>query len=120
MQIRQAFLGKISQILKEKVMLETVNGTKRVQGFPKRITVLMFSKKTYLEFEGYASINNTAYLTEMLKKLKVPPLVNTLKVEARDIVKTRLEVIMEELIILYQEDQKRKKEASKQHQSIRS
>ena len=36
----------------------------------------MFSKKAYLEFEGIKSINNTAYLSEILKKLEEPPLVN--------------------------------------------
>ena len=54
-------------------MLETVNDTKRAQGFPKRITVFMFSKKTSLEFERVKSINNTVYVSEMLKKLEVPP-----------------------------------------------
>ena len=80
----------------------------------------MFSKKTSLEFEGVASINRTAYLTEMLKELEVPPHVKPLEVEARDLVKARLEVVMEELRKLHQETQERKKEASQQHQSRRS
>ena len=50
-------------------MLETVNDTERVKGFPKRIIVFMFSKKTSLEFNGVASINSSAYLSELLKKL---------------------------------------------------
>ena len=79
----------------------------------------MFSKKKSLEFEGVALINKTTYLTEMLNKLEVPPPTNTLEVEARDLVKERLEVKMEELRKLHQEDQKGKKKASKQQQSRR-
>ena len=111
------FLGEVNQILKEKVMLETVNDTERVKGFPKRITVFMFPKKTTLEFERVALINITAYLTKLLKKLEVPPHVNTLEVEAIDIVKARLDLVTEELKQLHQEDLKRKKEASKQIQN---
>ena len=77
-----------------------MNDTSRVQGFPKRITVFMFSKKESLEFEGIKWINNTAYLSEMLKKLEEPPPVNALEVEARDLVKARLELVSEELIQL--------------------
>ena len=98
------YLKEVDQILKEKVMLEKVNDTKRVQGFPKRITVFMFSKKTSLEFEGVKSINSTAYLSEMLKKLEVPPPVNTLEVEARDLVKARLDLVTEELKQLHEEE----------------
>ena len=83
-------LGEVDQILREKIMLEIVNDIQRVQGFPKRITVFMFSKKASLEFEGVKSINITAYPSEMIKKLEVPPLVNALEVEARDLVKARL------------------------------
>ena len=57
----------------------------RVKGFPKRITVFMFSKQASLEFYGVKSINITAYLSEMLKTLEVPPPVNALEVEARDL-----------------------------------
>ena len=104
------FLGKINQILNKKVMLEIVNDIENVQGFPKRITVFMFSKKTSLEFEGVVSINSTAYLTEMLKKLEVPPPANTLEVEATDVVKARLDLVIEELRKLHREDLKKKKE----------
>ena len=101
-------------------MLQTLNDTEIVRGFQKRIIVFMFSKKTSIEFEGVVSINNTSYLKKMLKKLEVPPHVNTLEFEARDMVKARLKVKMEELIKLHKEDQKGKKEASKQQQSGRS
>ena len=79
--------------------------------------MFMFSQKASLEFEGVKSINNTAYLSEMLKKLEVPPLVNALKVEARDLVKARLDLLTEELKQLHQERLKKKKEATKQIQS---
>ena len=72
------FLGVVDQIMKEKFMEETVNDTPRVKGFPKRITVLMFSKKASMEFFGVKSINSTAYLSEILKKLEVPPPVNAI------------------------------------------
>ena len=67
------YLREVSQILKDKQMIETINDTPRVQGFPKRITMYMFSKKASLEFEGVKSINSTTYLSEMLKKLEEPP-----------------------------------------------
>ena len=76
--------------------------------------MFMFSKKTSLEFEGVKSINITAYLSGMLKNLDVPSRVNSLKVEARDLVKARLDLVTEELKQLHQEKLKRKKEASKQ------
>ena len=57
----------------------------------------MFSKKASLNFKGIKTINNTAYLTEMLKKLEDPPPVNALEVEARDLVKARLALISEEM-----------------------
>ena len=40
------FLEVVDKILREKLMEESVNDTPRVQGFPKRITVFMFSKKS--------------------------------------------------------------------------
>ena len=43
----------------------------------------MFSKKASLEFEGIKSINSTAYLSEMLKKLEDPPPLNALEVEGQ-------------------------------------
>ena len=64
--------------------------------------MFLFYKKTSIEFEGVASINSTAYLEEMLRKLEVPPPANTLEIEARDLVKTRLEEYLQH-----------KKEASK-------
>ena len=91
------FLGEMDQILREKIMLETVNDTQRVQGFPKRITMFIFSKKASLEFEGVKSSNSTAYLYEMLKKLEVPPPINALEVEAKDLVKAILDLVIEEL-----------------------
>ena len=91
------YLEEIERIFKNKLNEEVVNDTSRVQGFPKRITVYMFSKKAALDFEGVKTINSTAYLTEMLKKLEDPPPVNALEVEARDLVKARLELITEEL-----------------------
>ena len=110
------FLGEVDQILREKFMEETVNDTPGVKGFLKRITVFMFSKKASLEFDGVKSINSTAYLSEMLKKLEVPPPVNALEVEARDLVKARLDLVNEELKQLHLERLQKKKEASKQLQ----
>ena len=80
----------------------------------------MFSKKVSLEFDGVKSINSTAYLSDMLKKLEAPPHVNTLEVEARDLVKARLDLESEELKQLRQEEMKKKKEASKQLQGRKS
>ena len=110
------YLETIERIYRDKLDEEAVNNTSRVQGFPKRITVYMFSKKASLSFEGIASINSTAYLTEMLKKLEDPPPVNALEVEARDLVKARLEVITEELRQLRAERLKKAKESAKQVQ----
>ena len=59
--------------------------------------MFMFSKKASLEFDGVKSINNTAYPSEILKKLEVTPHVNALEVEARDLVKARLDLVSEEL-----------------------
>ena len=110
------YLEAIEKIHRDKLDEEAVNNTSRVQGFPKRITVYMFSKKASLEFDGIKSINSTAYLSEMLKKLEDPPPVNALEVEARDLVKARLEVITEELRQLRAERLKRAKESAKQVQ----
>ena len=110
------FLEVVDKILREKLMEESVNDTLRVKGFPKRITVFMFSKQTSLEFDGVKSINNNAHLSEMLKKLEVPPPVNALEVEARDLVKARLDLVTEELKQLRQDELKKKREASKQVQ----
>ena len=95
-------------------MKETMNDAQRVKGFPKRITVFIFSKKASLEFEGVNSMKNIVYLSEMLKKLEVPPHVNTLEVEAIDLVKARLDLVTEEMKQLYREELQKKKEASKQ------
>ena len=62
------YLEATERIHRNKLDEEDVNNTSRVQGFPKRITVYMFSKKASLGFEGINTINSTAYLTEMLKK----------------------------------------------------
>ena len=110
------YLEAIEKIHRDKLDEEAVNNTSRVQGFPKRITVYMFSKKASLSFEGIASINSTAYLTEMLKKLEDPPPVNALEVEARDLVKARLELITEELRQLRAERLRKAKENAKQVQ----
>ena len=110
------YLEAIERIHRDKLDEEAVNNTSRVQGFPKRITVYMFSKKASLSFEGIATINSTAYLTEMLKKLEDPPPVNALEVEARDLVKARLELITEELRQLRAERLKKAKESAKQVQ----
>ena len=91
------YLEAIEKIHRNKLDKEAVNNTSRVQGFPKRITLYMFSKKASLDFEGIKTINNTTYLTEMLKKLEDPPPVNALEVEAKDLVKARLELISKEL-----------------------
>ena len=111
------YLEAIEKIYRDKLQEEAVNNTSRVQGFPKRITVYMFSKKASLEFEGIKTINSTAYLTEMLKKLEDPPPVNALEVEARDLVKARLELISEELRQLKAERSKKAKESAKQMQA---
>ena len=110
------YLEAIEKIHRDKLDEEAVNNTSRVQGFPKRIIVYMFSKKASLEFEGIKSINSTAYLSEMLKKLEDPPPVNALEVEARDLVKARLEVITEELRQIRAERLKKAKESAKQVQ----
>ena len=91
------YLEIVDKILREKLPEQSVNDTSRVQGFPKWIIVYMFSKKESLEFEGIKSINSTVYLSEMLKKVEEPPPVNALEVEARDLVKYRLELVFEEL-----------------------
>ena len=103
------YLEEIERIFKDKLNEEAVNDTSRVQGFPKRITVYMFSKKASLDFEGINTINSTAYLTEMLKKIDDPPPVNALEVEARDLVKARLDLITEELRQLRAERKKKSK-----------
>ena len=110
------FLEVVDKILIEKLMEESVNDILRVKGFPKRITVFIFSKQASLEFDIVKSINNIAKLSEMLKKLEVPPLVNVLEVEARDLVKARLDLVTEELKQLRQDELKKKREASKQLQ----
>ena len=110
------YLEEIERIFKNKLNEEAVNDTSRVQGFPKRITVYMFSKKAALDFEGVKTINSTAYLTEMLKKLEDPPPVNALEVEARDLVKARLNSITEELRQLRAERMKKAKESARQVQ----
>ena len=110
------YLEIVDKILREKLLEESVNDTSRVQGFPKRITVYMFSKKASLELEEIKSINSTAYLSEMLKKLEEPPPVNALEVEARDLVKSRLELVSEELRQLRAEASNKRKEDSKQLQ----
>ena len=110
------YLEEIERIFKNKMIEEAVNDTSRVQGFPKRITVYMFSKKASLDFEGIKTLNSTAYLTELLKKLDDPPPVNALEVEARDLVKARLELITEELRQLRAERLRKAKESAKQVQ----
>ena len=110
------YLEIVDKIFREKLLEESVNNTSRVQGFPKWITVYMFSKKASLEFGGIKSINNTTYLSEMLKKLEEPPPVNALEVEARYLVKARLELVSEELRQLRSEASNKRKEASKQLQ----
>ena len=110
------YLEVVDKIYKEKMLEESINDTSRVQGFPNRITVYMFSKKSFLEFEGIKSINSTTYLSEMLKKLEEPPLVNALEVEARDLVKAILELVSEELRQLRDKESKKKKDASKKLQ----
>ena len=112
----ELYLEVVDTILREKLLEELVNDTSRVQGFQKWITVFMFSKKASLEFDGIKSINNIAYLSEMLKKLEEPPPVNALEVEARDLVKARFELVSEELRQLRAEERKKRKEASKQLQ----
>ena len=52
----------------------------------------------------------------MRKKLEDPPLVNALEVEARDLVKARLELISEELRQLKAERIRKAKESTKQVQ----
>ena len=114
------YLEVVEKIYRDKLQEEAVNNTSRVQGFPKRITVYMFSKKASLEFEGIHTINSTAYLSEMLKKLEDPPPVNALEVEARDLVKARLELISEELRQLRAERSNKGKEIAKQVQARKS
>ena len=106
------YLEVVEKIYRDKLQEEAVNNTSRVQGFPKRITVYMFSKKASLEFEGIKTIKSTAYLSEMLKKLEDPPPMNALEVEARDLVKAILELISEELRQLRAERSKKAKETA--------
>ena len=110
------YLEAIEKMHRDKLNEEAVNNTSRVQGFPKRITVYMFSKKASLEFEGIKSINSTAYLSELLKKLEDPPPVNALEVEARDLVKARLEAKTKELRQIKAERLQKAKESAKQMQ----
>ena len=112
------YLEVIEKIHRNNLDEEVVNNTSRVQGFPKRITVYMFSKKASLDFEGIKSINSTAYLTEMLKKLEDPPPVNALEVEARDLVKVGLELISEELRQLKAERIRKAKESASEETMI--
>ena len=114
------YLEVVEKIYRDKLLEESVNDTSRVQGFPKRITMYMFSKKASLEFEGIKLINSTAYLSEILNKLEDPPPVNALEVESRDLVKVRLELISEELRQLRAERNKKGKEALKQMQGRKS
>ena len=111
------YLEVVDKILREKLMEESINDTLRVKEFPKWITMFMFSKEASLKFDGVKSINSTAYLYEMLKNLEVPPPENALEVEARDLVKARLDLVTEELKQLRQDELKKKREASKQLQS---
>ena len=111
--VDKLYLEVVEKIYRDKLLEEYVNDTSRVQGFPKRITVYMFSKKASLEFEGIKSINRNAYLSEMLKKLEDPPHVNAIEVEARVLVKAILELISEELRQLRAERSKKGKEAAK-------
>ena len=62
------------------------------------------------------SLKESSQSTEMLKKLEVPPSVNTLEVEARDLFKARLDLVIEELKQLHQDELKKKKGASKELQ----
>ena len=64
------YLEVVDKILREKLLEESVNDTSRVQGFLKRITVFMFSKKASLEFNGIKSINSTAYLSQDVKEAR--------------------------------------------------
>ena len=111
------YLEVVEQIYRDKRQEEAVNNTSRVQGFPKWITMYMFSKKASQEFVGVRTIKSTVYLSEMLKKLEDPPLVNALEVEARDLVKAILELISEELRQLREERSKKAKEIAKQMQA---
>ena len=110
------YLEEIERVFKNKLNEEAVNDTSRVQGFPKRITMYMFSKKASLDFEGIKTINSTAYMTEMLKKLDDPPPFNALEVEAKDLVKVRLNLITEEPRQLRAERMKKAKESARQVQ----
>ncbi|KAL8120180.1 hypothetical protein AgCh_017356 [Apium graveolens] len=71
---------------KERNQKERENETLRVQGYPNRITVFVFAKKTSLTFEGVKTINNIPYLKELVKKLENPPPVNSLEAEALNVV----------------------------------
>ena len=57
--VDKLYLEAIEKIHRNKLDEEVVNNTSRVQGFPKRITVYMFSKKAFLDFEGIKTINST-------------------------------------------------------------
>ncbi|KAL8120179.1 hypothetical protein AgCh_017355 [Apium graveolens] len=52
--------------------------------------ILKEKRKVSLEFEAIFKINSVSYLNELLKNLEDPPSENTLEVEARDVVKSRL------------------------------
>ena len=111
------YLEVVEKIYWDKLQEEAVNNTSKVHGFPKRITVYMFSKKVSLAFEGIKTINSTAYLSEMLKIFEDPHPVNALEVEARNLVKAKLELISEELRQLMAEKSKKGKEIAKQMQA---
>ena len=83
-------LQPIHERLKNRLEIERVNNTKRVQDFPKRITVFVLSKKSSLLFEVVRKMKSVTYLNLLLKKLEEPEPVNALEVEARDLVKYRI------------------------------
>ena len=64
------YLEVVDKILREKLLEESVNDTSRVQGFPKWITVFMFSEKASLEFNRIKSINSTVYLSRDVEEAR--------------------------------------------------
>lgn len=105
-------LKPIQEKLINRLEIEQVNNTKRVQDFPKRITVFVLFKKSSLLFDVVRRMKSVSYLKLLLKKLEEPEPINALEVEARDLVKFRISQ-------LEQRKQNRKDKASKKSESTK-
>ena len=90
--------------------LERVNNIGRVKDYPKRITIFVLSRKSSLSFEAVQNMESMTFRRMLLQRLEDPEPVNTLEVEARDLVKLRISRLEER-------KQGKKDESSKQSKS---